>query len=169
MGCRTRVFENRYGMKTSIGRGNLSFTTINIVKLAIECMGIKDEQERIDAFFHKLDRVLDITARQLDDRYNFQKTAMAKQFPLLMTQLWNGADQLKPTDTIESVINQGTLGIGFIGLAECLIALTGKHHGESDAARHWACASSPTCATACWSTVSNISTTTACWPHRPRD
>ncbi len=135
MGCRTRVFENRYGMKTSIGRGNLSFTTINIVKLAIECMGIQDELERIDAFFHKLDRVLDITARQLDDRYNFQKTAMAKQFPLLMTQLWNGADQLKPTDTIESVINQGTLGIGFIGLAECLIALTGKHHGESDAAQ----------------------------------
>ena len=135
MGCRTRVFENRYGMKTSIGRGNLSFTTINIVKLAIECMGIQDEQERIDAFFHKLDHVLEIVARQLDDRYNFQKTAMAKQFPLLMTQLWNGADQLKPTDTIESVINQGTLGIGFIGLAECLIALTGKHHGESDAAQ----------------------------------
>ena len=135
MGCRTRVFENRYGMKTSIGRGNLSFTTINIVKLAIECMGIKDEQERIDTFFQKLDRVLDITARQLDDRFNFQKTAMAKQFPLLMTQLWNGADQLKPTDTIESVINEGTLGIGFIGLAECLIALTGKHHGESDKAQ----------------------------------
>ena len=135
MGCRTRVFENRYGMKTSIGRGNLSFTTINIVKLAIECMGIQDEQERITAFFGKLDHVLEIVARQLDDRYNFQKTAMAKQFPLLMTQLWNGADQLKPTDTIESVINQGTLGIGFIGLAECLIALTGKHHGESDAAQ----------------------------------
>ena len=132
MGCRTRVFDNRYGMKTSIGRGNLSFTTINIVKLAIECMGIQDKQERIDAFFHKLDHVLEIVARQLNDRFNFQKTAMAKQFPLLMTQLWNGADQLKPTDTIESVINQGTLGIGFIGLAECLIALTGKHHGESD-------------------------------------
>ncbi|MBR1725150.1 MAG: anaerobic ribonucleoside-triphosphate reductase, partial [Muribaculaceae bacterium] len=132
MGCRTRVFDNRYGMKTSIGRGNLSFTTINIVKLAIECMGIQDKQERIDAFFHKLDHVLEIVARQLNDRFNFQKTAMAKQFPLLMTQLWNGADQLKPTDTIESVINQGTLGIGFIGLAECLITLTGKHHGESD-------------------------------------
>ena len=131
MGCRTRVFENRYGMKTSIGRGNLSFTTINIVKLAIECMDIKDEQERIAAFFGKLDHVLEIVARQLDDRFNFQKTAMAKQFPLLMSQLWNGADQLKPGDTIESVINQGTLGIGFIGLAECLIALTGKHHGES--------------------------------------
>ena len=131
MGCRTRVFENRYGMKTSVGRGNLSFTTINIVKLAIECMNIADEQARIDEFFKKLDRVLDITARQLNDRFDFQKTAMAKQFPLLMTQLWNGADQLKPNETIESVINQGTLGIGFIGLAECLIALTGKHHGES--------------------------------------
>ncbi len=132
MGCRTRVFDNRYGLRTSIGRGNLSFTTINIVKLAIECMGIADQQERIEMFFKKLDNVLEIVARQLDDRFNFQKTAMAKQFPLLMTQLWNGADQLKPTDTIESVINQGTLGIGFIGLAECLIALTGKHHGESD-------------------------------------
>ena len=132
MGCRTRVFDNRYGLRTSIGRGNLSFTTINIVKLAIECMGIADQQERIETFFKKLDNVLEIVARQLDERFNFQKTAMAKQFPLLMAQLWNGADQLKPTDTIESVINQGTLGIGFIGLAECLIALTGKHHGESD-------------------------------------
>ncbi len=135
MGCRTRVFENRFGDKTSIGRGNLSFSTINIVRLAIECMGIDDKQERIDAFFAKLDNVLEITARQLDDRFNFQKTAMAKQFPLLMSQLWTGADKLKPEDRVESVINQGTLGIGFIGLAECLIALTGKHHGESDEAQ----------------------------------
>ncbi len=135
MGCRTRVFENRFGDKTSIGRGNLSFSTINIVRLAIECMDIDDKQERIDAFFAKLDSVLEITARQLDDRFNFQKTAMAKQFPLLMSQLWTGADKLKPEDRVESVINQGTLGIGFIGLAECLIALTGKHHGESDEAQ----------------------------------
>ena len=131
MGCRTRVFENRFGPKTSIGRGNISFSTINIVRLAIECMKIEDQQERINEFFKKLDRVLDITARQLDDRFQFQRTALAKQFPLLMSQLWNGCENLKPTDTIESVINQGTLGIGFIGLAECLIALTGKHHGES--------------------------------------
>ncbi len=131
MGCRTRVFENRYGEKTSVGRGNLSFTTINIVRIAIELMGIKDEHERIERFFSKLDEVLNITARQLDDRFNFQKTALAKQFPLLMSRLWNGSDQLKPNDTIEPVINQGTLGIGFIGLAECLVALTGKHHGES--------------------------------------
>ena len=135
MGCRTRVFENRYGEKTSIGRGNLSFTTINLVRLAIECMPIKDSTERIELFFHKLDEVLDITARQLNDRFEFQKTALAKQFPLLMSKLWNGGEKLQPTDTIEPVINQGTLGIGFIGLAECLVALTGKHHGESEEAQ----------------------------------
>ena len=135
MGCRTRVFENRYGDKTSIGRGNLSFTTINIVRLAIEVMNIQDKEERIARFFSRLDEVLEITARQLCDRYNFQKTALAKQFPLVMSRLWNGSENLGSTDTIESVINQGTLGMGFIGLAECLIALVGKHHGESDEAQ----------------------------------
>lgn len=135
MGCRTRVFENRFGPKTSIGRGNISFTTINIVRLAIECMNIRDHSERIEKFFSELDRVLEITARQLNDRYNFQKTALVKQFPLVMSKLWNGSEALQPTDTIEPVINQGTLGIGFIGLAECLIALIGKHHGESDEAQ----------------------------------
>lgn len=132
MGCRTRVFENRFGEKTSIGRGNISFSTINIVRIAIECMMIKDKDERIAKFFAKLDQILDITARQLCDRYDFQKTALAKQFPLVMSRLWNGSDTLQPNQTIESVINQGTLGIGFIGLAECLVALTGKHHGESE-------------------------------------
>ena len=132
MGCRTRVFENRFGEKTSIARGNLSFTTLNLVKIAIECMGIKDEEERVNTFFAKLDKLLDITAIQLDDRFKFQATAKARQFPLLMQYLWTGADKLHPDDTIESVINQGTLGIGFIGLAECLKALTGKHHGESE-------------------------------------
>ncbi|SDL72801.1 anaerobic ribonucleoside triphosphate reductase [Segatella bryantii] len=135
MGCRTRVFENRFGEKTSIGRGNLSFSTINIVRLAIECMNIKNEQERIDCFFAKLDHVLDVTAKQLDERFQFQKTAYAKQFPLLMTKLWKGCENLGPNDTIESVINQGTLGIGFIGLAECLKALIGVHHGESEKAQ----------------------------------
>ena len=135
MGCRTRVFENRFGEKTSIGRGNLSFTTINIVRIAIEQMGIEDKEERIAKFFERLDEVMDLTARQLDERFQFQKTAFAKQFPLLMRVLWNHTEGLKPNDSIESVINQGTLGIGFIGLAECLIALTGKHHGESDEAQ----------------------------------
>lgn len=135
MGCRTRVFENRYGEKTSIGRGNISFSTINIVRIAIELMAIKDKEERIRRFFEKLDEVLDTTALQLEERYNFQKTALAKQFPLVMSSLWTGADKLNPNDTIESVINQGTLGIGFIGLAECLIALVGQHHGESEEAQ----------------------------------
>ena len=135
MGCRTRVFENRFGEKTSIGRGNLSFTTINIVRIAIEQMGIEDKEERITTFVERLDEVMDLTARQLDERFQFQKTAFAKQFPLLMRVLWNHTEGLKPNDSIESVINQGTLGIGFIGLAECLIALIGKHHGESDEAQ----------------------------------
>ena len=135
MGCRTRVFENKYGMKTSVGRGNLSFSTINIVRLAIECMDIADKDARINSFFAKLDSMLDVAARQLNERYDFQKTAMAKQFPLLMRSLWTGAENLSPNDTIEKVINQGTLSIGFIGLAECLKALLGVHHGESDEAQ----------------------------------
>ena len=135
MGCRTRVFENRFGPKTSIGRGNLSFSTINIVKLAIECMGIENKEQRIGQFFAKLDHMLEITAKQLDERFKFQKTALVKQFPLLMKSLWLGADKLSPNQTIEPVINQGTLGIGFIGLAECLVALIGKHHGESEEAQ----------------------------------
>ena len=135
MGCRTRVFENRFGPKTSIGRGNLSFSTINIVRLAIECMDIENKEHRIARFFSKLDCLLDITARQLHERMEFQKTAYARQFPLLMSSLWLGCENLKSNDTIAPVINQGTLGIGFIGLAECLVALIGKHHGESTEAQ----------------------------------
>ena len=135
MGCRTRVFENRFGPKTSIARGNLSFTTINIVKLAIECMNIPDQEDRIHEFFHKLDWALDIAAKQLNERFNFQKTALKKQFPLLMGALWLDSEKLGENDTIEAVINHGTLGIGFIGLAETLIALCGKHHGESTEAQ----------------------------------
>lgn len=97
MGCRTRVFENRYGEKTSVGRGNLSFSTVNIVRIALEVMNIADKQERIDKFFHRLDQVLDITARQLDERFQFQKTALAKQFPLVMSVLWNHSEELVPT------------------------------------------------------------------------
>ncbi len=135
MGCRTRVFENRFGPKTSIGRGNLSFTTINIVKLAIECMGIENQEDRIHEFFQKLDWALEIAAKQLNERFNFQKTALKKQFPLLMGALWLDSEKLADNDTIEAVINHGTLGIGFIGLAETLIALVGKHHGESPEAQ----------------------------------
>lgn len=132
MGCRTRVFENRHGEKTSVGRGNLSFTTINIVKLALECMNIENYDERIKTFYEKLDKYTDITVRQLYNRYCFQRTASKSQFPLLMSGLWNGSDKLDKDDKVGDLLKQGTLGVGFIGLAECLIALTGKHHGESD-------------------------------------
>lgn len=162
MGCRTRVWENRFGEKTSIGRGNLSFTTINIVRLAIESaietgflykkkgskaylslhktdMEENNRRELLEKceklFFEKLDKTFLLAAVQLDERFQFQKKALKKQFPLLMSGLWNGSEKLNSDDTIESVINQGTLGIGFIGLAEALIALTGCHHGESDYAQ----------------------------------
>lgn len=135
MGCRTRVYANLFGPKTSIGRGNLSFTTINIVKLAIECMKIEDKEERINTFFKKFDDALDIAAKQLNERFNFQATGIAKQFPMLMNGMWIGSENLKPNDPVGPVLNQGTLSIGFIGLAECLIALIGKHHGESEEAQ----------------------------------
>lgn len=153
MGCRTRVFENRHGEKTSIGRGNLSFTTINFVKIAIESnqeaqnqlgvnfeVGIGSEKfmnERFlkvekKIFMQKLEQYIGVCARQLYDRYTFQCTALKKQFPLLMSGLWNGSEKLAPNDKVEELLKQGTLGIGFIGLAEALVVLTGKHHGESE-------------------------------------
>ncbi|MFV0554337.1 MAG: anaerobic ribonucleoside triphosphate reductase [Mangrovibacterium sp.] len=132
MGCRTRVFENRFGEKTSIGRGNLSFSTINLVRTALECRHIEKLEERKKLFYEKLDLLLEKTAKQLDERFDFQSHAAPKQFPLLMSALWNGSEQLANEPTIAKVINQGTLGIGFIGLAEALVALTGKHHGESE-------------------------------------
>ena len=132
MGCRTRVFEDRHGEKTSIGRGNLSFTTVNIVKLALECMNIEDTDEKLRTFFNKLDKCIDVAAAQLYDRYSFQRSALKKQFPMLMNGMWNGSEGLKFDEQVKNVLKTGTLGIGFIGLAECLIALTGKHHGESE-------------------------------------
>lgn len=132
MGCRTRVFENRHGEKTSIGRGNLSFTTVNIVKLALECREMESIAERKKEFFKKLQKCIDAAAEQLYDRYVFQCTAIKKQFPMLMSGMWLGSENLRPEDSVESVLKHGTLGIGFIGLAEALIALTGKHHGEDE-------------------------------------
>ncbi len=132
MGCRTRVFENRHGSKTSIGRGNLSFTTINIVKLALECKDIENLQDRKREFIKKLQKCIDAAAEQLYDRYVFQCTAIKKQFPMLMSGMWLESELLKPEDSVENVLKHGTLGIGFIGLAEALIALTGKHHGEDE-------------------------------------
>ena len=153
MGCRTRVFEDRHGEKTSIGRGNLSFTTINLPGIAIESAleaqekcGLtfelgRDSEKNMTAtykktvkkiFMRKLENVAGIAARQLYDRYKFQCTAIAKQFPLLMSGLWVGSEALGPNDEVEPVLKHGTLGIGFIGLAEALTALTGKHHAESE-------------------------------------
>ncbi len=153
MGCRTRVFADRHGEKTSVGRGNLSFSTVNLVRIAIESayeaqeqtgvkfvLGRGSEESMTPAykkavkkiFMQKLEKYCDITARQLYDRYKFQSTAIAKQFPLLMSGLWVGSEKLKPNDTISSIIKHGTLGLGFIGLAECLTVITGKHHGESE-------------------------------------
>ena len=132
MGCRTRVFENRHGEKTSIGRGNLSFTTVNIVKIALECMNIEDQEEKISTFFKNLDKCIDVAAEQLYDRYSFQRSALKKQFPMLMNGMWENSEKLKYDEQVKNVLRTGTLGIGFIGLAECLIALTGKHHGESE-------------------------------------
>ncbi len=157
MGCRTRVFKNRHGEDTSVGRGNLSFTTVNIVRLAIEAAKEAQAQTGLEfelgsgsqkymtpeykkvvkkIFMKKLETYVDIVAEQLYARYQFQCTALAKQFPLLMTAgLWQDSDKLKPNDTVASVLKHGTLGIGFIGLAECLTALTGQHHAESEASQ----------------------------------
>lgn len=135
MGCRTRVFENRHGEKTSVGRGNLSFSTINLPGIALSVRDIQDKDERISTFLGKLHDAMEITSRQLMDRYEFQCTAQAKQFPLLMQGLWVGSERLKSNDEVRSVLKHGTLGIGFIGLAECLVSLVGYHHGESSEAQ----------------------------------
>lgn len=125
MGCRTRVFDNRCGERTSIGRGNLSFTTVNLVRLALESKG------DIDVFFGLLGEYTQLAIDQLIERYNYQRTGKKKQFPLLMSGMWEGSDNLQNNDEVGDVLKQGTLSVGFIGLAECLIALTGCHHGES--------------------------------------
>lgn len=125
MGCRTRVFEDRHGEKTPVGRGNLSFTTVNLVRLALESDG------DVDKFYELLDKYCDIGIRQLMDRYIYQCTATKKKFPLLMSGMWMDSEKLGDNDFVLDVLKHGTLSLGFIGLAECLIVLTGKHHGES--------------------------------------
>ena len=137
MGCRTRVFENRFSDNTSVGRGNLSFSTINLPGLALMVRHIENREERKAAFISSLNTALAITCKQLRERYEFQCQAMAKQFPLLMSGMWMGSEHLKPNDEVRSVLKHGTLGIGFIGLAECLVALIGKHHGEDEEAQRF--------------------------------
>ena len=134
MGCRTRVMGNVCGEEVASGRGNLSFTTINLPRLGIK-HGIVNGRSNanIDEFFEDLDEKIDLVIDQLLERMQIQGNKKVKNFPFLMGQgIWQGSDKLSPEDTLQDVIKQGTLTVGFIGLAECLIALTGQHHGESE-------------------------------------
>lgn len=132
MGCRTRVMGNVYDPSREIapGRGNLSFTSINLPRLAIVVDG------DIPQFFKLLDGMLDKTMQQLLDRYEIQASRVVRNFPFLMGEgVWMDSDKLGPDDEVGEVLKHGTLSIGFCGLAECLVALTGHHHGEDEASQ----------------------------------
>ncbi len=130
MGCRTRVIGNRVGPAVTDGRGNLSFTTLNLPRLAIKA------QQDIPKFYQELDAALELAAEQLHHRYSIQAKLKVRDMPFLMGQnLYLDAENLKADDSIEPAIKHGTLSIGFIGLAETLIALIGQHHGMSPAAQ----------------------------------
>ena len=132
MGCRTRVMGNVYDKTREVapGRGNLSFTSINLPRLAIESKG------EIVIFFDLLRKMLNKTMMQLLDRYEIQASRIARNFPFLMGEgVWMDSDKLSPDDEVREVLKHGTLSIGFCGLAECLVALIGEHHGESQNAQ----------------------------------
>ncbi|MEW6064410.1 MAG: anaerobic ribonucleoside-triphosphate reductase [Bacillota bacterium] len=130
MGCRTRVIANRKGPAVTDGRGNLSFTTINLPRIAIKA------ERNLDKFYRLLDETLDLTCRQLYHRFRVQAKLKVRDMPFVMGQgLYMGSQGLKPEDAIEDVIKHGTLSPGFIGLAEALVALTGQHHGQSEEAQ----------------------------------
>ena len=132
MGCRTRVLGNVYDPSREIsnGRGNLSFTSINLPRLAIEAKG------DVDKFFDLLNDMLNKVMKQLLDRFEVQSRRVVRNFPFLMGEgVWIDSDTLGPDDEIGEVLKHGTLSIGFIGLAETLKSLTGKHHGESEEAQ----------------------------------
>lgn len=129
MGCRTRVMGNTYDptREISYSRGNLSFTSINLPRIALETKG--DEK----AFYDLLDERMELVAQQLLDRFEIQASKRVYNFPFLMGQgVWLDSDTLGPNDEVREVLKHGTLSIGFIGLAETLTALYGHHHGESD-------------------------------------
>lgn len=140
MGCRTRVFASVFPESDGIitGRGNLSFTTINLVRIGIKhgiCLGERKEADW-DGFYEELDKKMDIAKEELLDRFEFQANQHVRNFPFLMGQgNWFGSEKLGPNDTLRDVIKHGTLSIGFIGLAETLVAMVGKHHGEDADAR----------------------------------
>lgn len=132
MGCRTRVIGNVYDPTREIvnGRGNLSFTSINLPRLAILA------NKNIDFFFEQLDRMIDLVIDQLLERFEIQCQKKVRNYPFLMGQgIWIDSDKLNPDDEVREVLKHGTLTAGFIGLAECLKSLIGKHHGESEEAQ----------------------------------
>lgn len=127
--CRTRVFNNNCGKTTPVARGNLSFTTLNLPMIAQE---VKELGGNIDDFYEYLDHYIDLTILQLKERLAYQKKMPAGNFQFLYQNgTWVGGEELDPNKPIGDALNQGTLGVGFIGLAETLVILTGKHHGES--------------------------------------
>lgn len=133
MGCRTRVMSNVNGKETSTSRGNLSFTSINLPRLGLKHGKILNNETNIEAFYNELDVLLDLTKDQLLDRFEYQGKKKVKNSPFLMGQgMWMDSEKLNPEDTLKEVLKHGTLTMGFIGLAECLVALTGEHHGESE-------------------------------------
>lgn len=127
MGCRTRIMANIKGPEVTDGRGNLTFTTINLPRLAIKA------ERNLMNFYQSLSEMLDLTIKQLYHRYHVQANLLVKDMPFVMGQgLYLDADKLSPNDRIEEAIKHGSVSVGFIGLAETLIALTGRHHGESE-------------------------------------
>jgi len=130
MGCRTRVIANVNGEARTDGRGNLSFTSVNLPRLGIRANGDMAQ------FWRYLDETLDFAMSQLKTRYDLQKNLRVKDFPFLMgQQLYMDSEKLKHSDIIEPAIKHGTLTVGFIGLAECLVALTGTHHGQNQSSQ----------------------------------
>ena len=136
MGCRTRVMGNINGPEIATGRGNNSFTSINLPRLGIKHGVAVNGDFNEAAFFNELDEKMEVVIQQLLERLEIQGRKKVKNFPFLMGQgVWIGSENLSWEDTLEEIIKQGTLTIGFIGLAECLKALIGEHHGESEEAQ----------------------------------
>lgn len=147
MGCRTRVFENVAGEKSSLGRGNLSFTTLNMPRLAIEARikaeSIIEDKRNQDAielkakeiFIESVHETATLVADQLYARYQYQRTALARQFPFMMgNDVWKGGGALNPNEEVGDILRSGTLGIGFIGGHNAMVALYGQGHGHNDKA-----------------------------------
>ena len=135
MGCRTRVMADVTDLnnQTTGGRGNLSFTSINLPRIAIKhgiCLGERDKAD-MDGFYAELSEKMELVRDQLLERFEIQCNKRCYNFPFLLQQgVWTDGDKLKPTDRLRKILKHGSLGIGFIGLAETLKALIGKHHGE---------------------------------------